>query len=334
MPRLDEKALLVKLSISQWTARKEDKKVTKEVEDNHHAANAGRYHKHLLAKTALEKIQKNVNEACTYHYTHTLPWSIDGQDILPTKIYFEYTQAIGKFKATHESNVTDFLFNYPQYIEEAKKRLNGLFKQEDYPPVDKLKKLFSFSIQFYPLPAASDFRVELGKDEIDRIKTDLERQLKNTEQQAIKDLWERLYKTVSHAAERLGDSKAVFRNTLIENIQELVNLLPKLNFTDNPDLEKMRREVESKLLKFSPEILRDDKQAREQTAKEAKNLLSGIKPYLDNGEEKTPETSPTAAPPETTPPGWSKVEASPEGKPKTTAPEEAKAKLAAMQTLF
>ncbi len=314
MPRLDEKALLVKLSISQWNARKEDKKVTQEVEKTHNATDAGRYHKHLLAKTALEKIQKNVNEARTFHYAHTLPWSIDGQDILTTKIYFDYTQAMSKFKAAHESAVNDFLFNYPQYIEEAKKRLNGLFKQEDYPPVDKVKKLFSFSLQFYPLPSANDFRVELGTDEINRIKTTLESELKNTEQEAIKDLWQRLFKTVSHAAERLGDPDAVFRNSLIENIQELVNLLPKLNFTDDPNLETMRREVEKKLLKFDPKTLREDGDARKQTAQEAKELLKGIRPHLDT---ETPETA--AAAPE---------------KPQAPSPEEAKGKIEAMATLF
>ena len=46
---LSDRALLVQLSISQWTARKFDKKVTNDVANTHGvASSAGRYNKALL----------------------------------------------------------------------------------------------------------------------------------------------------------------------------------------------------------------------------------------------------------------------------------------------
>jgi hypothetical protein len=291
MPRLDEKALLVKLSISQWTARKEDKKITKEVETQHNARDAGRYHKTLIAKEEIQKLQKISNEARTYHYTNTLPWKDDGERILPTTIYFDYTREIGKLKARFQNAVASFLQNYPALIDDAKTRLNGMFNAEDYPNAAKIGKKFSFETEFSPIPTAADFRINLQTDEINKISKDLETRLKATEQEAIKDLWTRLYSTVKNAADRLSDPEAIFRDSLMGNISELVNLLPKLNFTDDPALETMRRDVEKELVRFTPETLREDKEARKQTAEKARELLKGIAPHV----RETAETTTTTA---------------------------------------
>lgn len=69
MKNLAEKALLVTLNISQWSARKYDRKVTEEVNDTHQAKDAGRFNKLLIDKTHLDEIQKIVNEARHFHAT-------------------------------------------------------------------------------------------------------------------------------------------------------------------------------------------------------------------------------------------------------------------------
>lgn len=75
MNNLTEKAMLVRLSISQWTARKYDKKISREVASLHNtSSDAGRYNKVLIAKQAIEAIQKIVSESRTYHYINTLAW--------------------------------------------------------------------------------------------------------------------------------------------------------------------------------------------------------------------------------------------------------------------
>jgi len=325
MATLDQKAMLAALNVSQWTARKEDKKITKEVETAHNAKDAGKYHKVLIAKESIQTIQKIVNEARIYHYTVTLPWNDNGERILTTALFFDYSRAIAKFKGQFETAVNSFLDNYPALIDAARTRLNGMFNQEDYPTIKKVKGKFSFSHQFTPIPSTSDFRVDLQQEEIEKIKSALDARLKAREQEAVKDLWERLFSTVSHAAERLSDPDAIFRDSLIVNIQELVNLLPKLNFTDDPTLEKLRREVENKLLKFDAATLRDDPTARKQTAQEARELLKTIGPHVkeEQPQEEQPEpaaaleaatTAPSPAPP--------------------APPAETDSKIEAMSTLF
>ena len=61
---LSSKAMLAGLNITQWAARKVDKKVTRETNDAHGAAHdAGRYNKALIAKEALAAIVAAANAA-------------------------------------------------------------------------------------------------------------------------------------------------------------------------------------------------------------------------------------------------------------------------------
>jgi hypothetical protein len=59
---------------------------------------------------------------------------------------------------------------------------------------------------------------------------------------------------------------------MIDNARDLCELLPRLNFADDPRLEAMRQEIESKLLK-NPEILRLHPEIRRDTAADAKAIM-------------------------------------------------------------
>jgi hypothetical protein len=291
MITLSEKAVLVNLSISQWTARKEDKKITKEVEEKYQAHDAGRYQKALIAQDEIKKLGKFANEARTFHYENTLPWNDQGFRILPTANYLTYTQKIQGFKTAFENAVSIFLDAYPDLVQEAKNRLNGLFNPFDYPPIEEVTRKYGFSVQVNPMPDSSDFRVSLQSDDLEAIRADLEKRIKENTQQAINDLWQRLYNAVNHMATTLEDSEATFRDSLVQNIIDLCELLPRLNLMDDPNLEEMRKEVKNKLTKYNPEELRPKNaktgieegyraRARDETAEEAKAILKSMEAYF------------------------------------------------------
>jgi hypothetical protein len=95
----------------------------------------------------------------------------------------------------------------------------------------------------------------------------------------MKEVWDRLYERVKHMAEKLADPKAIFRDTMVENTKELCALLPRLNFMDDPDLESLRQQVESSLLKH-PEALRNDPDLRRDTAAEAKQIMDKMSVFM------------------------------------------------------
>ena len=124
---LAKKAVLTVLTISQWSARRFDKKLTEDVHASHGMQqDAGRYNKVLLSKAALEKIYQASNKARQVNWDMTLPWmDMDGQRLLPTKSYLDYTNKMRQLKEEFSTAVAEFTRNYPAYVEEAKKRLNG-----------------------------------------------------------------------------------------------------------------------------------------------------------------------------------------------------------------
>lgn len=278
---LTQKAMLVRLNISQWTARKHDKAISQEVADRHGAnQDSGRYNKTLIAHDAIKKINKMVNEARGWHYKNTLPWLDDGARILPAANFDAYSQQMRDFRHKFDSIVMDFVSAYPELKNQASLSLNGMFKEEDYPPVDQIKSRYSFRVQIDPLPASQDFRVDLSDEEAKRIQAQIQERADLAQAHAMQDLWDRLYQTVSHMAEKLAKSDAVFRNSLVENVQCLVNLLPRLNLTGDSTLEKMRQQIEDKLCAHGPDTLREDKRTRRETANEAQSILNAMAGYM------------------------------------------------------
>lgn len=278
---LTEKAMLVNLSISQWTARKYDRKVSHEINMQHGADDdAGRYNKCLVARESLKELTKVVNRARIFHYENTLPWADEGSRILPAAMFPDYSAKMRELKNEFETAVDAFLSTYPSLIEDACISLNGLFREEDYPPTEHIVNKFAWGVSISPLPIASDFRVMLSDDEISKIRGEIENRNSTASITATRDLWERLYKAVSHMADKLAEPDAIFRDSLVGNIQELTALLPKLNITDDAELEKMRRQVETRLGSTIPETLRTDSKARENTATIARDLLDTMKGYM------------------------------------------------------
>ena len=279
---LSEKAMLAKLSISKWSARKHDKGVSAEVARTHGTAqDRGRYNKVLVAQEALKAIQQAESTARTFHYTQTLPWKDDGARILPSLNYLTYTAEIRRLKAEFEAAVNDFLYSYLDLVGQARLDLNGLFNHEDYPTADRIGRKFSFEVEIDPLPTAADFRVNLQGDEVGRIQAEIEGRLKAAQNTAMSDLFTRLYEVVKHAAEKLTDKTAIFRDSLITNIQDLVDLLPRLNLTDDPQLEALRLDVSNKLLGYEPDTLRKDQFARMETAQAAQDILGAMAGYTN-----------------------------------------------------
>jgi hypothetical protein len=276
------KLLVVSLSISQWAARKEDKKVTREIEDRYQAdRNSGNYQKFLLAQDAVKAYTQKANEIRTFHRENTISFEA-GKALLPSENFLNHSSKIRKLETELLEIWEEFFNNYPDLVEQQRKRLNGLFKQEDYPNIYKLRKKFSFKVSFEPLPDASKFVEFIGslqETEVKEMQTRYKQALEEKLAAATRELWERLYSALKHLTERLSDPEHIFRDTVIKNISELTELLPRLNFSKDPNLENMRQEIEKRFSNLNPETLRDNKDLRQQTAQEADEILKQMGAY-------------------------------------------------------
>jgi len=274
---IHNRAMLVALRISTWTARKYDKKVTKEVTDSHNAvADAGRFNKMLIPGDALsyKALMQLVGRVRTEHYANTLAWSDEGWRLLPTANYATYTQFTRQRKAEFMTLLDDFATEYPSLKQNAPARLNGMYNEADYPPISQIRGKFGFYLDFSPLPANGDFRLDLPASEIARIEADTQSKVTSAVSDAMTDAWKRLFDCVRHIHERLSTPDARFHDTLISNASDLCDVLKRLNVTGDPNLEAMRAEVERYIAQSDPDELRENTEVRQDTASVAEDIIA------------------------------------------------------------
>jgi len=290
---LAKKAMLANLNISQWGARRFDREVTDEVNSNHStdgaARDLGRYNKRLVAKSALEPVWQITNRARVMHQNMTQPWLDNGSRILPAALYLKYAEVMRALEAEFDAAVAKFCEDYPAHVEARKAELtNGMFKADDYPSPATIHRKFDFDVKVFPVPDPDDFRVELAAEHADDIKRDIEESMKEALTVAMQEPVTRIIDVVGRMAERLnaydnreeGSRTGTFRNTLVENVRELVELLPAFNLTDDPALTNITRRMEQELCVEDAKALRENPQARADVQKSAEDILAHVKQFM------------------------------------------------------
>lgn len=289
MTPITNRAMLVRVSISTWSASKHDKSVTQEVAEKHGVAQGrGRYTKALVEKSALDHVRKMASDFRAWHYKQTLPWDDENYRVLPSANFFAYDQGARQRKAEVRAAMDAFIAAYPRYRDDAKIALNGLFNADDYPSPEEIGKNFEVDVKIKPIPEAGDFRVEIDQESVATIRAEIERSTRDAIANSMRDAWMRLHDAVAHMAERLsaygtdknGKVVGAFRDTLVENLIELVDLLPRLNLTNDKALEDMVMRVRQSLTVTDANTLRESPVVRKKTAKAAQEILDLMKEFV------------------------------------------------------
>lgn len=278
MTAINSRALLVNLSISTWSARKFDRAISDEIAAQHNAArDAVRANKSLIQGDSYKALIRAAQAARTAHYFHSLAWSDEGWRLLPTANHTAYTDELRALQGQFQTALAEFVRDYPRLQEIARARLNGMYKAADYPHPAAIADRFRISTEFTPVPSSGDFRLdELTADELQRVEQSVTNRVERATADAVGDAWQRLHEVVSAMRERLAQPDAVFRDSLVNNARDVVEVLGRLNVTGDASLEAMRATVAADLTQYDPQELRDAPAIREQTAARADEILTAM----------------------------------------------------------
>jgi len=295
---LSRKATLVSVDISQWTARKLDKKVTERVNREAHAAtDAGSYRKLLIEAKRLEKINSLVAQARRLHYTHTKPWCDAGLRILPNALHEKFATEFRKLQRDFDEAVDTFCRNYPDFVKERARALNGLFNADDYPSEREIRSKFQMRTKTFPLPDAGDFRSDvLDEDTIEDIKRELAETNDTVVVDAMRHTAQQIVEVVGHMSEKLNGYKkdgkgkkskvtgkkerSFFFPSLVDNVRELADLLPAFNLTNDPALDALTKRIKAELCAEDSVVLRKNETVRKTVAKSAEDILKDVESLL------------------------------------------------------
>lgn len=279
---IHQKGLLVSLQIGSIPQSKKVRRASEKLErDNNTAPKQAAVVSRLFAKQDIKGLQSVVSAARTKFKDLTLPYG-RGQGLIPSNKYFDFLEEMTSLKAQFEAERRYLLDNIEGILKNAEEVNGSLFDRNNYPELGDLSEAMYFSIEVNPVPAANEFDklADLTPEEIEVLKREAVINANSKTEAAIRDLFERLFKTLQHAADRLTDEESgeckIFRNTLIGNIEKALHAAETLNINDDEGLKSLTEEVKRVIVDLTADDLRKDKELRKETAQKAADLASKI----------------------------------------------------------
>jgi hypothetical protein len=281
---IDTCALLVELNVSQWTARKLDRSTTDELVSNKHAQakGAARVNKNLFAgRSELEVVGQHVTETRSFVYDNTLPWSDSGIRLLPSAKFMEFNAKLQQAEDRFHGLVTEFVTVYPSLITAQAMALGDMFNRNDYPNPNDIEHRFNFNVNYMPVPASGDFRVDIGNDAQEELRKKLSSLADERVEYAMKDIKSRLLEHLKRMSDRLsidyvsGEAKPrKFHDSLLDGAHDLCELADSLNIVGDVQLSDARRALKKAIGGIDVKDLRKDVGARTDVKTQVDDILS------------------------------------------------------------
>ena len=283
---ITETCILSKLRIGKWGGKIHDSEASREVEKANEAEeNTVRVIKILMDFPEYKDFKTIGSKARSFHRDHTMPWLWGGTGILPMDLYDEYKNYMDDIILEAEEATKVISARYPERIKLNEKKLAKLFKGTEYPPVKVITGKFIIDYTFYPV-GQSDFRSVEGLTDAQKVEFQAraEQQIKDDLEDSTKILFQRFHKYVHRMYERLENEDKTFRESLISNIEDVIEILPKINITNNAELNNLCKDAKLMLCKHDAEDLRMDLTVRSTVAKDAKVLSDAAALYFGGTE--------------------------------------------------
>lgn len=290
-------AVLIDLHIGAWTGRKQDKRAASEVTANNNAkAGMANVTKKLLGDCeSLSAVQKFIANTRNIHASMTMPWSDLGLRLCPLHVYLGspskdgYEKVMSGLEQEYWRLVNVFLDEYEWEMANAQllsDKLGSLFNPDEYPTRAKLSDKFSFRCTAIPVPAAGDWRLDINNEATAVLTETYDKYYKQQIDGAMRDIWLRVHKAVVNMVEGLDrygmrtekGNKQTFRDTLVENVVELVELMGMCNITNDAAMSEAQRRLSIALDGVTPEALREDEYLRAETRKQ----VNEVKKIIDS----------------------------------------------------
>lgn len=277
--------MLVDMQLRSWSGKATDRKASTELITSKNAsADSGTFVKNLLASAngELKAVHTRGNAMRTFVYSNTLPWSASdgakrGERLLSTAKAIQFLQDLNTYKKDYDDAVLELVNVWPSRVTEAMSNLGALADQDDYPDANELATLFSVAVDLKPIPAMGDFSrlnvpaelaAALGQRHAMAAQVQVSNAMNDLRDRFIEEL-QRIEKQMTKAA---AGEKTRLYETLITNMQVLVDMAKHMNLTGNSKLDELAERIKAKVLSRPISAYKDNAPLANQLAQDAKEL--------------------------------------------------------------
>lgn len=277
------RAVKVALSISTWTAAKMDKRRSDDLTTMAGAdPKAAQVRKNIMAGTKLVKDVSDFASMCRLEHTKmTLPWDDQGWRILPSSLMPEYKARFTAHQTQFDRMVQEVLDRYPTLVQISRNYLGDLWNEDDYPNVDVVAEKYRWRNPIEPVPLSGHFYLDATTEDLQEMQDDLERENKRRLAEATRESWDRLYELLTGMSAKLSQAndeskKTRFHETFVDNPMELCELLKGLNVTNDPDLERARKQLEDTMRGASIEVIKSSPYVRDELKRKVDGIIGSF----------------------------------------------------------
>ncbi len=269
--------ILIRVSVNVWTGRNKDSVLSAATAHQAGAANDSvESYTVMLDKGDILPLTEIANETRKWLNQNSIVWNSDGWRLVASTDYERVRSHLEGQKAKFLNEVDKLVQRRDELEANAQKKLKSLFK--GFPTADALRESFPFNIERDSVKDGADIRLRHVSPSV---QAEIENEVNNRNAERTKDsvrqLVNRLLSVVQHAADTLSNEEKVFRNSLVENIRDIVGLIPALNITGDPGIAAIGREIAEQLAKHDADSLRENKAVRREVASSAKSIADKLK---------------------------------------------------------
>lgn len=282
MSGIARSSLLVDLSLSVYSGRKQDNATRDEVTADKGAKSkrAASVYKSLFADCKeLEDITKFQARLRQTHYKYTKPWLDSGVRMLPATLLQQYKDVMYDQEREFYELVDKFLDKYDTLVAAAAFQLGALFDRNEYPLRSAVRRKFAFYLTYTPMPTSGDFRLDIENETQAALAAEYEKSMQVMAERAARDSWEKLHGVLSRMAKQLaprgenGKPGKIY-DSLLGNAYELCELLQHFNVTGDKSMEAMRKQLLDVMEGVNTEALRTEADTRAVVHKKVQEMLS------------------------------------------------------------
>ena len=224
---------------------------------------------------ALAELKAYNNAWRSEHKRLTRPWDGDSR-LLPAVLSPQYMNMLSVFKEGYPAVRQAFLEVHPDWKTTAPHRMGALYDANDFPSLAEVAEDLGYDNSMIPLPSAAAFKMlsvitpEVAKEMEESTNSKIAKAFEDGRKQT----WTDLITPVEKIVTTLSKDKARIFDSLITNLQDILNLSPAFNLTNDPAMTQFIEEAKANLATVNADDLRADPAIRASTCKKAEDILA------------------------------------------------------------
>ena len=298
-PSVRSSAARVGFTCGTWTAKKTDKKGTKQVEQINQVKNVGEFKKSLMSDNlALKQLKYYSGKARNKHYEMTMAFGGNNEYIIPTVDLPAYINTISEIRNKFYDWKDKFMNGYTDSngvqhdgyrhaVIDEKLRLGSLHNSGDYPSVSEMDAKFHMSYTIDEIP--DSFITDLEEKAAKQINDIYQEQHKARMKKFSDAVWTETRKNIEKLRDALsytGESKKtnpdfkIFKDSTYTHVQRTVEVLERFNFTGDANMQTVQKILRNAISGKSADMLKHNESLRLDTKKALDDAIANL-PSLD-----------------------------------------------------